>query len=285
MTSLSEQQKALRLRIYQSGQSADRTELRREHNHILRCIHKHLLDLDIQQADSLVDDITATDDCRMMFLEVQAMNFTGAPPTLPVHNQDAGTDQGKADLTIEWFEKQFTDAEDEPLHAFTGAPRQLHTPVKAREMEKALKALKNGRASGPDGMNNELFKYASNSIAGPIALIINSAFEPHLPIDAFGQGTPIALQKPKKPPGPPANICPIALLNSVWKIISNVTLCHIRDKIYQFTGPCQTGCADINIIWTPKHAGLCGHDKTLGLPQDGHRHVMGVGHYQSWKDP
>ena len=110
----------------------------------------------------------------------------------------AATDQGKADAIQEWFKKQFTDQNDEPLHPFTGDPRPLQSPIKEAEVDKALRALNNGRASGPDGINVELLKYASDVISKPITRIINSVFETHLPIKAVGQGILIALPKPKK---------------------------------------------------------------------------------------
>ena len=84
----------------------------------------------------------------------------------------------------------------------------------------------------------------------------NSAFEMHHPIEAVCQGTLTALPKPKKPPGPPANLRPIVLLNSIRKILSTIVLHRIRDKIDHFTGPYQSGfkrgrsCADI--VWAQR---------------------------------
>ena len=57
---LSEKQKALRLRIYQNGQSEDRSSLRKERNSILRNISKHLKELEIMRADCLANDISST---------------------------------------------------------------------------------------------------------------------------------------------------------------------------------------------------------------------------------
>jgi hypothetical protein len=67
---LSVEQKALRLRIYQSGQSENCTKLHRECNNILRHNSECLKDLAIQQADSLADKITSMDDCHKMFREI-----------------------------------------------------------------------------------------------------------------------------------------------------------------------------------------------------------------------
>ena len=256
---LSEKQKALRLRIYQHGQSEDRNNLRTERNNILRKISKRLRELEIMRADSLAKDISSTDECRKMFRAARALKTGSSIPSLSVHNADGhfvATDKGKADTISEWFKKQFTDPGGEQLDPFLGDPRPLEVPIKEEEVKRAIKTLRNGRSSGPDGISNELFKYGSNAISPVIAPIINSAFEHHHPIKALGQGTLIALPKPKKPPGPPANLRPIVLLNSIRKIMSTITLHRIRDKIDHFTGPYQSGfkrgrsCADI--VWAQR---------------------------------
>ena len=191
-----------------------------------------------------------------MFRAARALRIAGPTPSLAVHNSQglfAATDQEKADALQEWFEEQFTDENDEPPYPFTGDPRPLQAPVKEAEVDKAIT---NGRASGPDGINVELLKYASDIISKPITRIINSVFETHLPIKAVGQGILIALPKTKKPPGPPSNLRPIVLLNSIRKVLSNVTLCRIREKTDKFTGDCQSGfkrgrsCADI--VWAQR---------------------------------
>ena len=194
-----------------------------------------------------------------MFKAARALKVKKAVPSLLVHNADGdfvATDRGKADTIRNWFKAQFTDPEGEQLEPFIGEPRPLEIPVTVDEIKKAIKSLKNGRSSGPDGISNELFNYGSDVLSPAIAPIINYAFEQHHPIEALGLGTLIALPKPKKPSGPPANLRPIVLLNSIRKILSTVTLHRIRDKIDKFTGPFQSGfkrgrsCADI--VWAQR---------------------------------
>ena len=143
-----------------------------------------------------------------MFHAARALKVSGPIPSLSVYNaegQFAGSDKGKAESISEWFKQQFTDPFDEPLHPFDGDPRPLEVPVKAAEVKKAVKSLKNGHSSGPDGINNELFKYASDVISQPIASIINAAYEQHVPIEAVGQGTLICTaQVPIETTRPPS---------------------------------------------------------------------------------
>ena len=57
VTKLSEQQKTLRLKIYKQCKG-------KEHNNILRLISKRLNEVAVEEADTMVDHITSTDDCR-----------------------------------------------------------------------------------------------------------------------------------------------------------------------------------------------------------------------------
>ncbi|XP_066263288.1 uncharacterized protein [Branchiostoma lanceolatum] len=189
---LSEKQKALRLRIYQTGHSEDRKPLRTERNKILREISKQLKNQAMKRADELKDEITATDDSRKMFKAARAFKVCGPPPSLSVQNSDGQfilTDKGKADAIREWFKEQFTDRpEGEHLEPFQGEPRPLKDPIKDDEIKKAIKTLSNGRSPCPDGVSDELFKHGSDSTSH-ITAIINGAFEHHYPIEAMGQGT------------------------------------------------------------------------------------------------
>ena len=259
VTKLSEEQKALRLRIYQHGKSEDRTPLRKERNNIMRLISKRLKEVAAEEANALADQITSTDDCRKMFRAAKQLRSLKPTPPIIVHDTDGnlmGTDEGKARAIKDWFQQQFTDQQDEPLQPFEGTPRPLQNPITEEEVKTAIAALQNGRAAGPDGINSELFKHSKHIVSCPLAKIINSSFEHHKTIQTLGEGTLITLPKPKKPPGPPANLRPIALLNSIRKILSIITLRSIRDKIDCFTGPYQSGfkrgrsCADI--VWAQR---------------------------------
>ncbi|XP_019625003.1 PREDICTED: uncharacterized protein LOC109470482 [Branchiostoma belcheri] len=199
------------------------------------------------------------DDCSKMFRAARALRVGTSTPSLLVHNTEGhfiATDKGKADGIREWFLHQFTDPDGEKLDPFQGDPSPLEVPISEDEVKRAIASLRNGRSAGPDGVSNELFKYGSDITSPVLTSILNYAFEHQDPIEAIGDGTLIALPKPKKPPGPPANLRPITLLNSIRKILSTVALHRIRDKIDNFTGPYQSGfkrgrsCADI--VWAQR---------------------------------
>ena len=256
---LSAQQRALRLRIEATGDSRDRTKWRRERCLILRQINQRLRDLACRRADTLALEITSTDDSRKMFRAVKAMKSTPRPPSLSVQDSEGkffATDKAKADAICRWFEQQFTDPTVSPLLPFVGPGQPLKQPITASEVESAMKLLRNGRAPGPDGVSNELLKYAAGILSEPFAEIINTIFERHIALEALGKGILVALPKPGKPLGPLTSLRPIVLLNSVRKIVSIITLQRIRPKVDAFTGTSQSGfkqgrsCADI--VWAQR---------------------------------
>ncbi|MDA8031204.1 MAG: hypothetical protein MPK62_08780 [Alphaproteobacteria bacterium] len=133
-------------------------------------------------------------------------------PPLTVHTPEGkciGSNQGKADAIKCWFQQLFSDPSHDHLESFTGDPQPLNIPITASETQAALLSIKNGRAAGPDNINNELLKYASGSISVYLSNVINMMFEQHLTLDSLGKGTLIALPKPKKPVGPLSSLRPI----------------------------------------------------------------------------
>ena len=194
-----------------------------------------------------------------MFRAVKAMKSTPRPPSLSVQDPEGkffATNKVKADAICRWFEQRFTDPTVAPLLPFVGPGQPLKQPITASEVESAMKLLRNGRAPGPDGVSNELLKYAAGILSESFAEIITTIFEQHIVLEALGKGILVALPKPGKPLGPLTSLRPIVLLNSVRKIVSIITLQRIRPKVDAFTGASQSGfkqgrsCA--GIVWAQR---------------------------------
>ena len=162
----------------------------------MRQINQRLQDLACRKADTLALEITSTDDSRKMFRAVKAMKSTPRPPSLSVQDPEGkffATDKAKADAICRWFEQRFTDPTVAPLLPFVGPGQPLKQPITASEVESAMKLLRNGRAPGPDGVSNELLKYAAGILSESFAEIINTIFEQHIALEALGKGILVAL--------------------------------------------------------------------------------------------
>ena len=84
-----------------------------------------------------------------------------------------------------------------------------------------MNSLSNNKAPGEDNINGELLRHGTPLLDKTIAEIYNTAFEKHEDLDISG-GVLIATQKPGKKKGPPGNLRPITLLNSLRKALSIV---------------------------------------------------------------
>ncbi|KAL5253305.1 hypothetical protein ACHWQZ_G013176 [Mnemiopsis leidyi] len=241
--------------LLNNNQSIDRRSLRSSINRLTKNIQKRLKHLREAAADQICQDISNTDDSRRMFEAVRSLNNTKAPVTIGVHDEHGhliATDARKAEVVKNYLEQQLT-RDETPLEPFVGPPRPLECPFTGAEISAAARSLKNGRATGPDGIPNELLKYSTNTVHERFAGIINNCFETHSYLDPIGQANVTPLQKPNKPVGPLKNLRPLTLSNAVRKILSMATLKRIEKKVEAFTGPWQCAykrgrsCADI--VW------------------------------------
>ena len=96
-------------------------------------------------------------------------------------------------------------------------------------------------------------KYGTPLLDKTIADIYNEAFEKHENLDING-GVLIAIQKPGKKKGPPNNLRPITLLNSLRKASSIITLNRIRPQVEEYLSKNQSGFrpdrSTADVIWT-----------------------------------
>ena len=69
----------------------------------------------------------------------------------------------------------------------------------------------------------------------------------------IGSGSLIPLQKPNKPLGPPSNVRPIVLLNTLRKTLSLLTLARVRPKVDQYLAQTHSGFrpgrSTADVVW------------------------------------
>ena len=126
-------------------------------------------------------------------------------------------------------------------------------PVTHEEVTEAAVSLCNYRAPGPDGVPNELVKYAcqNEDAAKWVAHLLNSAIEDHFHLAALGDGLLIPIRKAGKPCGSVGDLRPIVLLNGIRMDLSLILSKTFRDHYDSFIPASEAGflkggsCTDI----------------------------------------
>ena len=134
-----------------------------------------------------------------MFRAAKVIKSTPRPPSLSVQDPEGkfiATDKAKADAISKWFKQRFTNSNVVPLAPFVGPGQPLKQPITATEVESAMKLLQNGCAPGPNGISNELLKYAAGTLSEPFAEIVNTIFEQHIALEVLGKDILVDLPKP-----------------------------------------------------------------------------------------
>ena len=114
-----------------------------------------------------------------------------------------------------YFKNKFKKEENERIKAFEGKQRPLNVPIKD-EVKKAVRKLKNNKASGEDRITGELIKYAPDIVKEKLCNTYNKMFENHCDEVNIGKSNLLPLQKPNKEKGPLKNLRPINLLNTSY---------------------------------------------------------------------
>ena len=110
------------------------------------------------------------------------------------------------------------------------------------EVKDALKSLKRGKASGPDGINNRILIEVSNQIAPHLC----DLFNPSLNVYRLPSSWKISNVSPifkSGDPSLPSNYRPVSLLNSIEKVFERIIFKHVSNHLKDigFFTPFQSG--------------------------------------------
>ena len=254
---LSKQQKELRLKIQNTKDPPKKAKLKSERNKILHNIRKRKIEQKNIEIDKQIEYIDTAQCDRAMFKATKLLNQK------PFENPKVEDENGKLatsandilDIVSNHFKNKFTDNSEPEIIPFQGESKPLQVPITADEVRKAFNSLSNNRSPGEDQINAELLKYSTPLLDQIIADIFNEAFEKHENIN-INAGVLIALQKPGKKKGPPNNLRPITLLNTLRKTLSIITLNRIRPEVENYLSKNQSGFrpnrSTADVVWSHK---------------------------------
>ncbi|GFS06221.1 LINE-1 retrotransposable element ORF2 protein [Elysia marginata] len=195
-----------------------------------------------EHLDELASNIDKTSSDGGMFQAVKALNRKRFENP-KVHDNDGKQVSNPSQIQLiiaNHFKSKFRDDNIHDIEPYLGQPRKLKSPITEKEVRASINNLNNGRAPGSDNISGEFLKFAPHLIDNKIAKILNQTFERHEDLN-INEGLLIALPKPGKPKGPPQNLRPITLLNSIRKVLSTIVLNRIRPKIEAYISHSQSG--------------------------------------------
>ena len=102
-----------------------------------------------------------------MFKAVKQIKNPTVENNIIVHNYKGKTIINKIDkynAVKNYFKNKFWKEENERIKAFEGKQRPLKVPISKDEVEKAVRKLKNNKASGEERITGQLIKYASDIV-------------------------------------------------------------------------------------------------------------------------
>ena len=104
--------------------------------------------------------------------------------------------------------------------------------VTPREVEDVILGLPNGKAPGPDQIQNEVWKKLSDDIAEDIAYAITDILRTGMVPQELRESTTVVLRKDKKKDySLPGSYRPIALENTISKIVEKIVATRITAEM------------------------------------------------------
>ena len=241
ISELSKRQKDIRVQIQNTDNRERKVELKKERNRVLHTIRKTELEERNKELEAKVENLSNANSDHAMFNAVKLLNQRQYEN--PSVEDTTGKLVTNRDQTLEiisgFFKDKFQNKDLPDITSFQGPPKKLNKPITPEEVRESLK---NNRAPGEDEISGELLKYGTPTLHGSIANVLNRVFEEHESLKINSREL-IAQQKPGKPKGPPKNLRPITLLNTIRKALSIITLHRIRPytEEYMYLSHSQSG--------------------------------------------
>ena len=236
----SEKQKKIACEINSCTDAAKRLQLKKERNRLLTQLHTELKNEENERLkrrlQPLLTNGDASDmngDSRNMFNVVKELKRS-KPKRKLVMKKDNGmltTDEAEqAEIIAEHFKTIFYKGAEQYR---TITPQKMKIPFTGDDVYNGVARIWNNRCAGIDDVYAELIKYAPESVHKHIAEILNKMAETGQPPREINLGILNPLEKSKLKIGEKENIRPIILLSVLRKILSNIMMQRIRDRLDQ----------------------------------------------------
>ena len=163
---LSRIQKDYRIKIKNSSNIEEVKKLRNIRNQTLKRMKNEIRKNNEKEIEDIAKLIQNDNQSRSMFKAVKQIKNPSVENNIIVHNDKGETINKivKYNTMKNYFKNKFWKEENERIKAFEGKQRPLKVPISKDEVEKAVRKLKNNKASGEERITGQLIKYASDIV-------------------------------------------------------------------------------------------------------------------------
>ena len=117
---------------------------------------------------------------------------------------------------------EFIEKETEKLHENRKHEKdKMNDPINEKEVQQAIKSLKNNKSTGPDKAKNEFIKYGGRELTKALSQTFNKIFENETIPISWNKSNTINIDKGKPDKELLENKRGISLTNSIEKVINN----------------------------------------------------------------
>ena len=256
------EQKRIRALLSSALEPGKISDLRNQRRVLMKEIHRRTRKAAFDRIDAIAKQVEEASESTRMFAAVRALKKVEFQPVI-VHDEyghQIAQNRDKAQEIANFFALQLTDPLIvAPMSPFEGAPRPLNVPFSTGEICDVLRLQRNGRATGPDGVEMELYKFGGTCVATRIAAVFNQMFASHTDLALIHNGIMVPLPKPLKPKGLCSSLRPLSLLTALRKVFSSLIVKRCRDKMFGSIGPYQAayrkGRSTTDILWARRWLG------------------------------
>lgn len=231
---LSHKQKKLGREANATSSLETKIELQKKRNEVMNELRSRLAEEKHQRIIENIQEIESSkNDSQRMFKAIRAIQSTTTPTPLYIDTENGITADSQQQITIitNFFKEMFTHKDMAAIPNIP--PTEMIRPFNKEEIQQAVRAMKNNKSTGVDGILAEQIKHGPDIVHQDIAEIFNTIAKTGTYPKEVKMGDLVPLQKPGKKRGPVGNLRPIVLLSTIRKILAICLIRRIGDKIDQ----------------------------------------------------
>lgn len=234
-----EERRALKVRLDQSRSQDNSNQLRADYKRAEKRVRSSVRSDRRRFANNIAEEAERAayrNDMRGVYSSIRKLGGEGVRPIPPLKDRNGivlVSEQQQLDRWKEFFDDPGPTGDSPPFapQVRRNPRRDINTePPNRVEIEAVIVQLKNHKATGPDSLPAELFKYGSSPLANALTPIIREVWSTCCIPDIWKEGVIITIPK-KGDLGDCKNWRGITLLNTIEKVLAFIILGRILPSV------------------------------------------------------